>query len=197
MRIATYKNQSAGRAAQRTGDRFERELLKQFAAYEEAGIATIWKAPEPTVPTGRKGGGGVPLYRKGGKSPFDFFGIYQTGVFIGLEAKRSSSTATSMQIQFDRESGSGIKIHQLQALAAVAKAGGMARIVWDNGGVSQVMRGLEIMGWASHAEQVQAMIDKGATIKRGLKSIKAEHFAIVGSIRIGHVDYPDWLGATK
>jgi hypothetical protein len=69
---------------------------------------------------------------------------------------------------------SGIAYHQLAALALVARMGGMARIVWDNGGQIGVLR----EGRAHHLRRQFA--ERGARQRQG-----AERFAVdqVGEFR--------------
>jgi len=118
---------------------FERRIKADFLVLELAGIARLRMLPVPTAPTG---GMNRVLC---GTADFDAFGWMMGpmdgGVFVGVELKSTNKKKRSLPIA----EKSGLRIHQLDALAFLAKAGGIARLVWANGQEVGVLRNRGIL----------------------------------------------------
>lgn len=170
--------------ATRTGSKFEAEIETTFSAYEQAGIATLIMLPVPTVPYGKPPrSGGQPLYIRSGTAPFDVCGIdHREGRFIGAELKASGLPQDRLPIVLpDRvgrpRKGAGLKYHQLHGLARVASHGGIARLVWSNGGQVLVIRDAErIINIAEGAEGAWKVRCRNGTPAPGLCSISPDAF---------------------
>jgi hypothetical protein len=106
--------------------------------------------------------------------------------------KVSNKLETSLPIVEPDAHASGIVYHQLAAL--VARLGGIARIVWDNGGEIGILGNDTIM--AAHAiyeASLQSeMRGKGKGVN-GARSIRWAGFQTVDYANIGGVVCIDWL----
>lgn len=68
-------------------------------------------------------------------------GEHKLARVIGIEQKANRDAKSSMRIVGEDGSGSGLQAHQLEALAAVHRSGGIARVLWNNGGIVGVLDG--------------------------------------------------------
>jgi hypothetical protein len=154
--------EEAGKLARDGGNSFEKQIGATFPVYAQGGKAFLDFMPLPMTPCGRRGSHGEPLYIPKGKAPFDVYGhaprrlqdkganTFDLAVFVGAELKHTKDVQPSLSIVHpDAESGDGLKFHQLDALALVARMGGVARVVWDNGGQVGVLSESGIL--AAHA----------------------------------------------
>ena len=99
-------------------------------------------------------------------SPFDFLGLLdlaaarrlnlvgsllnddQRAVPLAIEVKRTGKKAASLALQGKTTgSGSGVARHQMEALVAWWRRGGLAMLMWDNGGIWYRLVGWEIACW--------------------------------------------------
>lgn len=62
----------------------------------------------------------------------DFFGFTSRGAHVAIEAKQCGEERNSLPLWKTGE-GFGVKVHQMQHLREVAKAGGFGLIVWKRG----------------------------------------------------------------
>lgn len=200
--IAHAAHAARGALARRAGSDFEREIGATFDAYRGAEIAWLDFMPVPMAPAGQKERRtGQPLYRPSGTSPFDVFGWHAaSGRFVGAELK-SSQRKNSLPIVMpvlaaDKDGrptmksrgGDGIKFHQIEALRNVAACGGIARLVWCNGGEYGVLREEAICNAWSGAWDALRIEQAGKTRPRtGLKSVPWDRFE--------RVDYAELTGA--
>ena len=119
-----------------------------------------------------RGPGGKPLYIPTGKAPFDVYGhaprdlsrsvqpstkvlFPNVAVFVGAELKSNRDHEVSLSIVHPDSDSHGLEYHQLDALALVARIGGIARIVWDNGGTYGVLEEDQII--VAHAIYEQSL----------------------------------------
>jgi penicillin-binding protein-related factor A (putative recombinase) len=161
------------------GKRFEKELDHTFdSLMRSEGVAFLARMSEPTAPSPRLGKFGRVL---SGTAPYDFYGMMKGGKHIAMEAKHNDNRKASLPIIGEKRKGSGLQWHQLQALAHVSEHGGIARIVWDNGGVVMAIGNDKIMA-------VQRSYQEG-----GRKSIPADLFEVVEQRISQGCPYWSWL----
>jgi hypothetical protein len=90
---------------------------------------------------------------------------------IGIELKDTKQRHTSLKIVGADGSGSGVQAHQLEALAAVHRDGGVACILWSNGGITGVLDGQYIRkSFYDYGVSLQAE-KMGKTPAKGARSI--------------------------
>jgi hypothetical protein len=194
--------------AHHNGSAFEKEIARSFEAYGTAGVAFLDFMP---VPSRRVFIRGRAQLIATGKPPFDIYGFLprlmvrsddredgpdaKCAVMIGAECKSCGEPATSLSIVKTGGDSAGVEQHQLEALANVARHGGIARIIWSNGGEVGVLTEGGIL--AAHAIYEASL----ATERRGKgkgpagsRSIKWGNFKRVPIARIGDVPAViDWL----
>jgi penicillin-binding protein-related factor A (putative recombinase) len=178
--------QASGKKSSPRGNRgkpFEELLERTFdpMIYSD-GVSFLAKMPVPTAPTKHAG---RHLRVLKGKAPYDFYGMMRGGKFIGMEAKHNDEHHTSLRIVGPTQQGEGLKFHQLEAVAKVAMDGGIARIVWENGGVITHLCNQGILA-------VHESYNNG-----GRKSIPADLFEICDHKTSQGIPYVDWLCAEK
>lgn len=178
-----------------SGHDWETVVESLFPFYEKLGLARLAMLPLPMAPAGR-GKFGL-LYRIKGKSPFDVYGWHmRDGLFIAAELKRTERRNT-LPITPPRINGKGklvigkgggVHTHQLEALAAVARSGGMARLLWNNGGEVGVLsnEGL-INAWENHEPALAELSGEA-----GIKSLKWSSFSSSFALFSGG-QVADWL----
>lgn len=93
--------------------------------------------------------GAIQYAERGG---YDFFGHTATGVHIGIECKDIDKPSLRLWV----EEGAGVKVHQMIALREVAKAGGIALIVWKR---RDLVTMLDPMPYAPHLGIKSVSID--------------------------------------
>ena len=171
------------------GREFEKRIEATFPFYAKAHIARLAAMPLPTRPVGLRDG--RPAFTITGKPPFDVYGyLVAGGRMVGAELK-SSQRATRLPIVPPGSKGNGLQFHQLDALAGLAQAGGLARVVWDNGGELGVLLGSEIINVWRVYEHVLKSQASGKDVAPGARSIEWDKFVQPGSTEIA---VPvDWL----
>jgi len=161
------------------GRSFEKELEATFDSIRiKEDVALIAAMPVPTAPS-FVGGRSVRVLK--GKAPFDYWGMFKGGRFLGMEAKMTSASKKSLAIVAPLKRGSGLQWHQLEALAAVARNDGVARIVWCNGGLIMNMGNRGIL-------LVHESYNDG-----GRKSIPRDLFSVCEQRICNGIPYCDWL----
>jgi penicillin-binding protein-related factor A (putative recombinase) len=164
------------------GKRFEKELDHTFdSLMRSEGVAFLARMSEPTAPSPRLGKFGRVL---SGTAPYDFYGMMKGGKHIAMEAKHNDKRKASLPIIGYKKKGSGLQFHQLEALANVALHGGIARVVWCNGGVVMSIGNREIL-----------MVHKIYNTKDGRKSIPTNLFVVCEQRVFTGVPYISWLNA--
>jgi hypothetical protein len=111
------------------------------------------------------------------------------GKHIAMEAKHNDKVKTSMPIappkKKGKKAGDGLQYHQLEALAAVANNGGIARVVWRNGGLVMAIGNAEII-------IVHKYYNEG-----GRKSIPRSLFTVCEQRISNGCPYTSWLNADE
>ncbi len=175
-------------------DGFELEIVKSLPAYRAMDVACLEKMPVPTVATQNRDRNGAPLHRISGQAPFDIYGYTCTGAtFIGAEVKNTRQRETSIPIVGPDKKGSGLKFHQLDALAQIALCRGVARIIWCNCGEIGVLKNDDIV--LAHDVFTHALksVKSSKSPPKGSKSIRWELFKTCEiCVQAGFV-YADWL----
>jgi hypothetical protein len=200
-----------GMEARKTGTGFEARIGDSFEAYAKTSRAFLDFMPLPMTPCGmRHPRTKAPLYIPKGKAPFDIYGfapqqyaagtapdgaaeIVPVAVMVGAECKATGEPETSLAIVKAGTHASGLAQHQLEALALLAKLGGIARVIWDNGGQVGVLK----EGGIIYAERVFQMAISaelaGKKAAHGSKSIPWESFEVVDYAVVGGKLVIDWL----
>jgi hypothetical protein len=169
---------------------FEHLIGKTFQSYRDARLATMIFLHPPMRVAGMMGR--VPCFIQAGKAPFDLGGMYYdvAGTVIAAELKETAEHATSLPIIGPGKKGSGLQYHQLDALTDVHLGGGVALVLYSNGGEIGLLRGDAI-----HLAKVQYDASlkaerAGKSPAKGSRSILWGHFQ---PVKYGHDEMPLWL----
>lgn len=169
---------------------FEKAIGDTFQAYRSAKVANLIFLHPPM----RIGGmlGKVPCFVQSGRAPFDVGGIYydNAGTAIGAELKETKDHEHSLSIVHPDKKGSGLQYHQLAALVDVHKAGGVALVVWSNGGEVGVLTGEKIVLAKMQYDTSLAAEKAGKIVAKGTRSILWGQFK---PSKYGVDDKPLWL----
>jgi hypothetical protein len=171
----------------------ETHIAATFPLYLANGIAQLMALPVPMVCVGSHPTRHFPIFTPKGKAPFDVagwtLGYDSGGVFIGVELKQSQRKE-SLAIVAPGRDGAGVEYHQLVSLYELHEAGGVARLVWENGGELRVLKGRAIVNAYLTYEEARKVEARGHDPARGAKSIPWDKFEPVGlDQRTGQ----DWL----
>lgn len=112
---------------------FEKTVGKTFEGYEASGVATL----RYLYPSMRCVGvqGKRPVFVPALKAPYDLGGYYHgSGLFIGAELKETRDRHYSLPLIGPGKEGTGLQYHQLEALVNLHQEGGVALLIYDNGG---------------------------------------------------------------
>ena len=170
---------------------FENTIAATFRVYAEKRKAVLAMMPVPIKQVGAKGG--MPIYVRAGKAPFDVYGWeIGSGRMIGAELK-SSGRKKSLPIVAPASRGDGLQYHQLASLAELVADGGHGLVVWDNGGEVGVLRGPALTNAFRTYEHAMKSGVSGRSVKRGSKSIPWGTFEVVEWTVLGQSVAPDWL----
>ncbi|MFP3422049.1 hypothetical protein R0K19_22020, partial [Bacillus sp. SIMBA_161] len=91
--------------------------------------------------------------------------------------------------------GTGLKYHQLESLAQVAENGGIARVVWNNGGEVLALTEKPIINAFDDVATAWKIMQGGGEPRKGALSIRYEEFEAVREGSYGDVTLQhDWLG---
>jgi len=167
-----------GHRAVAAGKSFETVIEDSFPAYLAAGIARLHRMAVPTRPVPKEHD---PQRRVAcGVALFDVYGWFMEGTgFVGAEIKTTEKKARRLTIRPE----SGLRVHQLHALAGLAADGGEARIIWRNGREYGVLT-------ASDIRQAQERYYEGG---RGTGSIPWAWFRALDWRVVGGIPILDWL----
>lgn len=176
-----------------SGKDFENDIAATFQGYADKHVARLAIMPVPTKQVGVRNG--MPTLIRNGKAPFDVYGfLSHDATMIGAELKASKRKAR-LPIVAPQKKGDGVQFHQLDALATLALAGGIARIVWSNGGEIGVLHNSEIIqAWRTYEHALTSELSN-RTVPKGAKSIQWEMFKpvqfnlLTSTKTVG----PDWL----
>jgi penicillin-binding protein-related factor A (putative recombinase) len=196
-------NVEKGRANRRKGETFEGEIEAEFDSLWRAGVAMMAKMPMPTRPV-KDGQHGPPKMIRCGTAPFDYYGMSLLDArFIAMEAKASDGRPSLRVVlpkivngvKIVEGKGNGLKYHQLEALAQVAENGGIARVVWSNGGEVMVLTEKPIINAFDDVATAWKIRQGGGEPRMGSCSIKWEEFTPVDAGTYGDIEIQyDWLG---
>lgn len=165
------------------GKSFEKLISETFTLYARNSIANLMTMPVPTRVVGFENN--RPKLVTCGKGPFDVIGyLIADARMVGAELK-SSVRKSSLPIVGPGREGDGVQYHQLEALAFLAAAGGVARLVWDNGGEMGVLDGDAIQTAKMSYDQSLTSEQSGRSVKLGSRSLAWEMFRKIGGL--------DWL----
>jgi hypothetical protein len=161
--------------------------------------------PVPMVHCGSHPTRHFPIFTPKGKAPFDLAGFTlanglrsgaeyspldgQGGVFIGVELKQTQRRE-SLPIVAPEGDSHGLEYHQLVSLYELHEAGGVARVVWENGGELRVLKGRAIVNAYLIFEEALKVEARGHDAARGVKSIPWDKFE---AVRLDQRTGQDWL----
>lgn len=127
-------------------DEFEQAFFDTFPQIRKETGVNLFPLYPPVRSVGSKGRS--PIFVATGQSYFDVAGwmpcTHETQTFartIGIELKRSTNRLTALPIRKPGTPGWGLKLHQLEALAALSRDGGLAAVLWCNAGEIGVCKG--------------------------------------------------------
>lgn len=171
-------------------NQFERLIEKTFQNYRDVKRAGLVFLHPPMRIAGMLGR--VPCFVQAGKAPFDVAGMYydQAGTVIGAELKETREHETSLPIVGPNKKGNGLQYHQLESLVTVHEQGGVALVVWSNGGEIGVLPGEEIALAKLQYDTSLKAEKQGKSYAKGSRSILWGRFQVVP---YGHDDLPLWL----
>lgn len=176
---------------------FEKRVESKFSLIRQRSKAFLFWLFPPTRCVGMRGT--CPVHVIVGRALFDIAGWIPTSgdffgeaeavpplpsdqraaITVGIEVKENGDWHTSMRIIAEDGSGSGLQAHQLEALAAVHRDGGIARVLWSNGGQIGVLGGEEIAAaWFNYGVSVQAEKMRKEPAK-GSRSIPWSLFTVI------------------
>lgn len=179
----------------KSGLDFEKDIEATFDGYAKGHIARMGRMPVPTRIVGTRNG--QPILGYAGRPPFDVYGfLVADGRMIGAELKKSQRQPR-LPLVHPTSRGDGVLFHQIDALAALAQAGGIARIVWNNGGEVGVLTNAEIITALDIFEHALKSQGSGKDVPRGSKSIAWERFQAVDYTNLWGTVGIDWLLADK
>jgi hypothetical protein len=206
----------ANAAARAAGSAFEQSVGRSFEGYASQGVAYLDFMPIPTrairVP-GFKGVAYVPC----GHAPFDVYGHrprmvfrqpapngttinrpVQLAVMVGAELKTTKDHEKNLSIVHPESDSHGLEYHQLYALALLARMGGVARIVWDNGGqVGVASEDSIVLAYEVYEQSLASERRGNGKGPRGSRSIPWTAFKPVDYGNVGGVICLDWLKVEK
>lgn len=185
-----------GALQQRLGADFEKTLELSFDAYLRADLASIDFMPIPTYQTGIKHPTThQPLLAPKGRPPFDAYGYWhKDATMIGGEFKSTYELGTSLKLVMPDKGGDGVQFHQLDALAKLAMKNGLARIVWNNGGMIGVLQGAKIISaYETMLQAIKTESRPGMKAPIGSKSIPWSEFRVIQPSIVGQLPIYDWI----
>ena len=169
-----------GHRAEAAGRDFEVVVEETFPAYLALNIARLYRMAVKTNPAPLRGERTRGMRIIAGPALFDVYGWFMDGArFVGAEIKTTWKKAKRLSIK----PKGGLRVHQLDALAALAAAGGDARVVWRNGREYGVLVGADI-------RQAHERYYEGG---RGARSIPWTWFRPIEWQATGGVIVLDWL----
>lgn len=172
---------------------FEFFIDKTLQPYRDEKKANLIFLHPPMRPAGMLGH--VPCFIQTGKAPFDLAGIYydKAGTSIGAELKETQKHESSLSIIGPGKKGGGLQYHQLVSLHEVYTAGGVALLLWSNGGEIGVLDGQGIaLAFVQYETSLKAQ-SMGKTPAKGARSILWGRFR---KVKYGHNQLPLWLPAS-
>lgn len=169
---------------------FEKQIGNTFQAYRDSKTAGLVFLHPPMRIAGMLGR--VPCFVQAGKAPFDIAGMYydKQGTVIGAELKETREHEHSLPIVGPGKKGNGLQYHQLEALVSVADNGGVALVLWSNGGEIGVLEGDAIR---LAKVQYDASLKAEAAKKTPAKGSRSILWGLFKPVKHGLKDMPLWL----
>lgn len=172
---------------------FEKEIGETFQTYRDAGVCHLFFLHPPMRIAGMYGR--VPCYIQSGKAPYDVGGFFydKGGTSIAAELKETKDHEHSLSIVGPEKKGSGLQYHQLEGLVDAHSAGGIAMVLWSNGGEIGRLDGDAIVlaklqyDTSLKAEQARKGFAKGS------RSIP---WGLFKPVKLGHKAMPLWVPPT-
>ena len=160
---------------------FENYIQTGFAAIRQTTGAWLHWVNPPVCPIGMRGK--MPIFAMVGSALYDIGGWTDNTkarhAAIGIELKESGKYKNSIPIIKPEGKGSGVQYHQLEALAALHRDGGLAGLVWSNGGIIGYANG-EVLASAFYDYEVSRVCEeRGKPVTLGVRSISWKKFATV------------------
>lgn len=171
---------------------FEREIGSTLPLLALIGVAHLDFMPIPMRPLGPFGPGKSMVFVPRSRPPYDIWGYMKgTARAVGVELKSTKNREDRLAIVGPTSDSSGLDYQQLEALATLAKNGGVARLVWNNGGDIGVLCNEQIV---TTFEQYQAALS-GGPAARGVKSIPFDRLTRASDEEVGprRVRMLNWL----
>lgn len=171
-------------------NQFESLIGKTFQQYRDAKVAGLVFLHPPMRIAGMMGR--VPCFVQSGKAPFDVGGMFydKAGTVIGAELKETREHENSLPIVGPEKKGNGLQYHQLESLVTVYEQGGVALVVWSNGGEVGVIGGAEIALAKLQYDTSMKVEKAGKSFAKGSRSILWGRFV---AVKYGHNNLPLWL----
>jgi hypothetical protein len=164
---------------------FEKTIGKTFEGYEAAGVATLRFLYPSMRCVGTKGP--MPVFVPAEKAPYDLGGYYHgSGLCIGCELKETRDREHSLPLVSPGKEGNGLQYHQLEELVQLHQEGGVAILVYNNGGEIGRLGGQAL----TQAKIGLDAANKSRNPAKGAKSIPWGRFQ---PVKLGHNAVPLWL----
>jgi len=166
---------------QKRSNPFEDYIQQGFAAIRaKTGAWLHWVNPA-VRPIGLRGN--MPVFAMVGSALYDIGGWTNENNAVhravGIELKASTKFKQNIPIIKPESKGSGVQYHQLEALAALHRDGGIAGLVWNNGGVIGYASG-EVLAAAFYDYETSRVCEEmKRPITKGVRSLSWQKFATV------------------
>lgn len=117
---------------------FEKTIGGTFKEYGDRKIANLMFLYPPMRAAGRMGKFPCYIPTRNGKAPYDLAGYYydagNRATPIGVELKETREQENRLPIVGPGKDGNGLQYHQLEGLLELHNAGGVAFLLYNNGG---------------------------------------------------------------
>lgn len=173
---------------------FEKKVELSFIEYSTAKIAFL----QFLFPKMRMAGyiGKSPGFVQVAKAPYDVDGYYiGTGRYIACEIKENADHHPSMRLIPPDKDGTGLQYHQLSALVAAHDAGGLAVLLWDNGGEVGILDGTRLAAAKSAIDTSIKAAKEG--YPDGVKGLRSVPWGSFQPVKINGSGVPLWLPLDK
>lgn len=154
-------------------NQFEKDIIATFEELKER--AHLWVVYPPMRAAGLIGK--MPGFIPVGKGDYDFAGYYIDGaISIGVEVKETKDYETRLPVVKPGAKGNGLQYGQLRALVRLHKAGGMALLLWSNGGMIGRFDGQRLAAFSVAYDASLRAEAGGKEVAKGGRSIEWSAF---------------------
>lgn len=169
---------------------FEKQIGETFQSYRDAKTANVYFLFPPMRVAGLHGH--MPCYIPVGKAPYDAAGFFydEAGTSLGVELKETKDHENRLPIVGPGKKGDGLHYHQLEALVAIHKAGGVSLLLWSNGGEIGRLGGASL---SLVKVQYDASLKAEAAKKEVAKGSRSIQWGSFELVKYGLDDKPLWL----